>query len=130
MFGIRKAGDDSRLALAAKSTGMAERLYQRFGAICFMIRVGRARVLSPQSSEGGAGPSGGARVCLHPAPARPTMTRPASASVLRERNSMAYVVAAYGLVIGTLVIYGCRVQVQRRQLERAARAETHVASET
>lgn len=42
---------------------------------------------------------------------------------------MAYVIAAYGLVIGTLVIYGCRVQVQRRQLERAARAETHAASE-
>ena len=32
---------------------------------------------------------------------------------------MAYVIAAYGLVIGTLAIYGFRVQAQRRQLERA-----------
>jgi hypothetical protein len=42
---------------------------------------------------------------------------------------MAYVIAAYGLVFGTLVIYGCWVQGQRRQLERAARAEACAASE-
>jgi hypothetical protein len=42
---------------------------------------------------------------------------------------MAYVIAAYGLVIGTLVIYGCWVQGQRRQLERSARAETCSAPE-
>jgi hypothetical protein len=43
---------------------------------------------------------------------------------------MAYVIAAYGLVIGTLVIYGFWVQGQRRQLERAARAENRTTSET
>jgi hypothetical protein len=42
---------------------------------------------------------------------------------------MAYVIAAYGLVAGTLVVYGCWVQAQRRQLERAARAEARAASE-
>ena len=42
---------------------------------------------------------------------------------------MAYVIAAYGLVLGTLVIYGCWVQGQRRQLERAARVETSDARE-
>jgi hypothetical protein len=43
---------------------------------------------------------------------------------------MAYVIAAYGLVIGTLVIYGWRVQQQRRQLERAARDENHTAGDS
>jgi len=43
---------------------------------------------------------------------------------------MAYVIAAYGLVLGTLVIYGCWVQGQRRQLERSVRARTRAASET
>jgi hypothetical protein len=57
------------------------------------------------------------------------MRGPTSASVLVERNIMAFVIAAYGLVIGTLVIYGCWVQGQRRQLERAARAETRAALE-
>jgi len=42
---------------------------------------------------------------------------------------MAYVIAAYGLVIGTLVIYGCWVQAQRRQLERSGRTETSSAPE-
>jgi hypothetical protein len=37
---------------------------------------------------------------------------------------MAFVIAAYGLVIGTLVVYGFRVQRQRRQLERAETAAT------
>jgi hypothetical protein len=36
---------------------------------------------------------------------------------------MAYVIAAYGLVIATLVFYGVRVQGQRRQLARAAREQ-------
>jgi hypothetical protein len=40
---------------------------------------------------------------------------------------MAYVIAAYGLVIGTLVVYGIRVQGQRRQLERAAREGSRAA---
>jgi hypothetical protein len=57
------------------------------------------------------------------------MTGPTSASVLVERNIMAYVIAAYGLVIGTLVSYGCWVQGQRRQLERAARAENRTTLE-
>jgi hypothetical protein len=37
---------------------------------------------------------------------------------------MSYVIAAYGLVIGTLVLYGIRVQVQRRELARAERAHS------
>ena len=43
---------------------------------------------------------------------------------------MAYVIAAYGLVIVTLVVYGCWVQGQRRQLERSERAQTLAARET
>ena len=37
---------------------------------------------------------------------------------------MSYVIAAYGLVIGTLVLYGIRVQVQRRELARSERAHS------
>jgi len=43
---------------------------------------------------------------------------------------MGYVIAAYGLVIGTLAIYGYRVQARRRQLERAVRAENRSGSGT
>lgn len=42
---------------------------------------------------------------------------------------MAYVIAAYGLVLATLVVYGCWVQGQRKQLERAARDESGAVSE-
>jgi hypothetical protein len=37
-------------------------------------------------------------------------------------DSMSYLIAAYGLAIGTLVAYGVWVQGQRRALERAARS--------
>ena len=36
---------------------------------------------------------------------------------------MTYLIAAYALVIGALVAYGCWVQGQRRQLARQAPAE-------
>lgn len=42
---------------------------------------------------------------------------------------MAYVIAAYGLVIVTLVGYGCRVQRLRRQLECSVTVEPHAARE-
>lgn len=42
---------------------------------------------------------------------------------------MAYAIAAYGLVIGTLVFYGVRVQGQRRQLVRAERDRSGAAGE-
>jgi hypothetical protein len=42
---------------------------------------------------------------------------------------MSYAIAAYGLVIGTLVVYGLRVEAQRRALERAARREAQGSGE-
>jgi hypothetical protein len=40
-----------------------------------------------------------------------------------ERRTVSYVIASYGLVIGTLVIYAWRVQSQRRSLMNPADAE-------
>jgi hypothetical protein len=38
---------------------------------------------------------------------------------------MSYVIAAYSIAVGTLVLYGVWVQSQRRALVRAARSKGH-----
>jgi len=66
--------------------------------------------------------------CILLAPSPQWLVRRSAGSL--ERNGMGYVIAAYGLVIGTLAIYGYRVQARRRQLERAVRAENRSGSGT